>query len=206
MMKEEIFERDDEIRGELIQASKEIGREQLKERFEALDIPKEKKSYLRMWIAAAAMVAVLIAALFLLKPPSPDAIFSDNYTKFPNKLIPLTRGPTDEKELTFAMMSYKAGDYEELLPQLEALEGTYPEVAIYIGMFYVEQESYNLAVEKLGPLHENKSSAYSEDASWYLALAYLKLDRSEEAQEIFTSLSKYTNEYRERSTSILKDL
>jgi hypothetical protein len=206
MSKQEIFEGDDEIKVELIQASKEIGREQLKERLNKLDRPINNRSYLRMWFAAAAMIIVLIAAVFLMKPTSPEAIYSSYYEKLPNKVVAITRSVGNKEDLKKAMIAYEDNNYDGLLQEITTLEKTYPEVAIYKGTVLLEEKNFKEAISALIPLSEDESYAYNDEAKWYLALAYLMDGQVEDAHALFTGLSKSSEKHKKESAAILKKL
>lgn len=207
MSKQEIFERDEDIREELIQAAKEIGRLELKERLVKLDEARAKRRYLSMVVIAAVLVVtVLVSVLLLLKPPSTEKIYADAYMKFPNKVVAITRGDAKEKDLKKAMLAYENGDYQGLLSEFDTLEEAHPELSIYKGIVLMEQLEYERAIQELKQVHEDRNSSFNEDASWYLALAYLKVQDLAEARRIMTQLSKKSAKYQEKSSLILNKL
>jgi tetratricopeptide (TPR) repeat protein len=206
MTKEEIFEGDKEIREELIQATKEIGRVELKQRLSKLDSTVSRKGYLPVLLILAVLLAVFVTAYLLLRSPTTDVIYAEVYTKFPNKVVAITRGESKEKDLKMAMLAYENGNYQGLLQEFEALEPVHPEVSIYKGIILMEELEYEKAIEELKEVYENDDASFREDASWYLALAYLKIQNKEEARRMLGQLSKNSGKYQDRSAALLKKL
>ena len=209
MKQEEIYEKDDEIREDLIQAASEIGRAELKHRFgklEGIEDHQVVKKSLKLWWAVAAIGAILLASILFLKPKSPDALYAANYSKFKNSSVAVTRGSNEKDDLKIAMIAYTQGDYEEALTQLRILERTYPEVKIYEGIIALENENFIAASKILQPLSINANYKFQHDASWYLALTYLKIDNKEAAKSILQELSTGNSFRAEKAGKLLKKL
>lgn len=205
MKEEEIFEKDDDIREELIQAATQLGRADLKKRFNKLDQPVIRKP-LKLWWAVAAIGAILIASILFLKPTSPEALYASTYTKFKNNVVSITRGNSDEKELKMAMIAYEKGEFSKALPTLKIVSRSNPDVKIYLGIIAMENADFQKASQILTPLSKDNNYRFRDESSWYLALAYLKLDKIEEAKSVLEELKQGNSRYADKATKVLRKL
>jgi len=194
MKQEEIFEKDDEIRADLVQAASEIGRAELKHRFSKLDG------------LLAIMVGLLIAGILLLKPSSSEALYAANYTKFKNNLAPITRGGDNFKAEKLAMIDYEQGAYDDALLKLRILGRSNPDAKIYEGIIAMENGDFEKASAILVKVSNDEENRFVKEAGWYLALSYLKLDKKDEAAVVLEGISEGGSLLSEKAKKLLKKL
>ena len=133
---------------------------------------------------------------------NPEKIFSDNFRaeKIQVKSIISdmeTYGfadSLDEKNLLRqSLLRYDSGEYQLAILELNTFLKIYPEndtARFYLSMSYLNDSQYARAVEKLVPLSEKKDFPMHQDAKWYLALAYLKVENGvEKSKALFSDLA-----------------
>ena len=81
------------------------------------------------------------------------------------------------------MVSYKEGDYNRAIEIWKKIHHENPAndtLQYFIGAAYLNNNDSN-AIASLLPVAENDNSRWQPKAMWYLALAYVKYGRKEEA-------------------------
>jgi tetratricopeptide (TPR) repeat protein len=164
------------------------------------------------WLAAAVVSLLIVSAVFLLKPVTPDAIalYETYYQPYPNVFDPTVRGEIDTLTVSRkAFMAYNEGDYhtaagyfKELLNSDDPMEKD--NARLYLGNCYLSIGSVAAAKETL--LQISAQSHVADQAKWYLALAYLKSNDMEQAEKALRGLTDHPNSYQEKANKILRDL
>ena len=161
-------------------------------------------------LAIAASVALLILAgwwVFSWQSSQPEALYATYYS--PDEGLPTTLGYMDDAQFAEGMISYKMGDYAEALDYWQPLLSADPAndtLNYYGGLAYLGSGQAEKAIAHLEKVTANEGSAYQTDARWYLALAYLKNERTTEAQALLQILTEEDSPYREASREILEKL
>lgn len=134
------------------------------------------------WYAAAAVVIVAVTWFYRNSAPSAEKIYARYF--IPDAGLPVVMSSAnDHYEFYNGMVSYKEGDYSRAI---EIWKKAYLENAAndtlqyFIGMAYLNSNDSS-AVAYLLPVARNDSSRWQPKAIWYLALAYIKYGRKEEA-------------------------
>jgi hypothetical protein len=188
----------------------------LKERSEIKNLvvgfekPKQRKNWWKF--AAAAVVVILggwVVFLQFLSKPNPSELYLSFYQTYPNVIAPNVRGENEETLITRAFRAYDSGDFElaaQFFGELKTqVSHDYP--VFYEGISFLEINK----PEKTILLFENKkfedtSTSLEDYRAWYLALAYLKADKKEQAKEILFKLSKTDNPQKEVALKLLEEL
>lgn len=155
--------------------------------------PKEKKdnvrnmySYLR-YAAAILLLCGLIALYFFLgNEPSANQLFASNYA------IPTwsetVRGETDTKAIKTA---YETRDFNQVLVLTENTTED-SKLQLYKGISQLELGQTTAAIETFNQLKTNE--AFNDQATWYLAMSYLKADDKENCKTQLRMLTEGTIE------------
>jgi len=136
------------------------------------------------WLAAAAVVIFIIAGINvfgLLKSPS-ERLFEAYYEVDPG-LITAMSG-SDQYEFDRGMVDYKSGKYQEALafwsPLLE--ESSQDTLLYFVAMAEIEVGEFEKAEDKLLQLTQLGDSEFVSDATWNLALLYLRKGEIEKSR------------------------
>ena len=144
--------------------------------------PVKKISWLRWGIAACLAAAVSFGALLFFSRSPGEKLFAAYYKPDPG--LPTLMGVSDHYEFEKAMVSYKTGDYQKALAGWRQLLSAQPgndTLHFFIGSAHLAEGRADSAVASLNRVIAVPQSAFQSDASWYLALAWLKLNNRAEA-------------------------
>jgi tetratricopeptide (TPR) repeat protein len=176
------------------------------------------------WLRIAAGFLILLSAsLFtwnILKNQAPgnEQLYAANFESYASEvnlqirsLQPGEMAPVDDTRQAFnrAMEAYNAEDFQVSLVAFDEYLTDRPQDALalfYLGMAYLELDQPALAV---GPLRQTREAdtLYYEEATWYLALAHIKLDNSSQALvELKKLLDLPESRYHKRAKILISKL
>lgn len=145
-------------------------------------------------IAAAAVILILpLAGWMYWNAQAKERLFSQYFQSYESDYLSL-RGEgaeTPNPMLQKAMEIYQQKEYLESIPLFDSYLEQVPEntiAAFHAGMASLEAGQTSKAIQYFEIVRLNDPSYY-EDASWYLALAYLDMDRVEEANGVLEDLA-----------------
>lgn len=150
------------------------------------------KRLFNWWWAAAALL-ILIAGLWYFQTNSISAQQLANQYFEPDPGLPVTMSSTRQYEFYDGMVSYKEADFDKAIAiwkAIEAKSGTTDTLQYYIGVAHLNEDQYIEALKQLLPVARGNGK-WKEKASWYLSIAYLKLDQPEKAQKWLESIPQY---------------
>ncbi|NJK86724.1 MAG: tetratricopeptide repeat protein [Bacteroidales bacterium] len=156
----------------------------------------EKKRYIRIFIAAAAVALLLILVGVPLyrniNPATEGELFAEFYEPFEDKSA--GQFLIEENSLYEAKNRYKNGDYENALRIFSTLPDAIvikAEKLFYSGLIYMELGQYNNAITQFERLLEQSdASLLHGHVKWYLGLCYLKTSHSDKAKKMFSDIEK----------------
>ncbi len=172
----------------------------------------------RSWISGKWKLLLLggmaIAALLLFfwqkqSPPNTlDKAMTDNLVA--TKLQPLENNigyaPGETSLLALGMEAYDRKDYEEAVGYLARYTESTPDdhVRLYLAICLLFENRVEQAEAMLEDLAQ-KDNVFSQDAKWYLALAYLKNGKALEAKSVLKKLANDT-QHGSEAARILEEL
>lgn len=170
----------------------------------------------RIWWAAAASVAVLAVASwwFFIKPKSAEVFdnqtLADTYLK--QNTVPVWSTTMDnttvEEREAKAKEAYQNDDFEKAISLFEAIPPIKKEHYFYLGIAALKQQKPD-AQKAVDNLLKSRALAngWQEDATnWYLALAYMRLGKTEEARTELNNIMKIGRDNVSRAEEILKKM
>ena len=204
-----------EFEKDVQQAIKQNKRAVLKERLTSFETEKKPRKYgEKKWfvLKIAASIALLISVVgiwyFLDQPSNSASLFSENYSKYPNTAYAITRGgPLDNSLERMAFEAYEANKDKEAIQLFLELKnrGDEPYLDFYLGQSLLKNEQITeaIVVFKEIILKENE---YSDEALWYTALAYLKLEQSKEAIQFLNQSINNKGYKADQAALLLKEI
>lgn len=167
-------------------------------------------AYRSKYLAIAASLLLLTAAIFLLKPKLIDSgdLYASYFESYPstNSARGLDSG---ESLYNRAMINYEGRKFDLAINDFDAyLQTTKSEDALfYKAISLMSIDRHKDALPLLDQLFRNVSD-YSDSAKWYAALAYLKLNNVDRASELLHSIINDTTDdyYKSRATDLLDEL
>ncbi len=168
----------------------------------------------RRFYYAAASTALLLAAggvMQHLQQPDLDsfAAFEKYYTPYEVSVTYRSGNLEIDRVLINALEHYEEQDYEEALVLFEeVLEYRQNDMAatLYSGISYMEEERYQKAAKSFNSIIENNDNLFIEQAKWYLAMCYLKTEKTDKAKIVLNEIIKEESYYKSEAKKLLKDL
>lgn len=175
--------------------------------------PSKTYSLYRIAAAAAVLLLPLVAILWWPSQNTDDNLFAHNFSSFPTDKYETTRSEeTSAKVLTKEMTAYKAyaeKDYTTAIQAFKNYIALIPEDAeatFYLGLAQLETGQAENAINNLETARINSDRFY-EDATWYLALAHIKLNQRDDAGLVLQDLIKNEQgHYFAKAKKLLEDL
>jgi len=185
------FATDFEFQKELQQSLKKDDRLEIKQLFYGLNNQaaqaEPKVIRMRTWLAAAA-IALLVGLgswLFLLNGSdvNTDDLYAANFTPYDNVVHPIERGNELEDLQTQMFAAYEAKDYELWLQLTEQLTTKQKDgyIDFYGGIVQMALGNHEKAIPLLQG-YIDADGELKDRATWYLALAHLKLGAIKSAE------------------------
>ena len=145
-----------------------------------------KRAGRRSWMtyAAAAAVALLFAAFFLLRPGAQnDAVLAmASFEPYDNIAFTITKGGNDEADRATAYIAYESGEFGAAEQAFRALPSPGNADRFYLAQSLLAQEKFSDAVPILDELSELTDFNLHEESEYYAALARLGLGERDRAR------------------------
>jgi tetratricopeptide (TPR) repeat protein len=161
----------------------------------------------RRWYYAAASITLLImisGLLYLVVPKdySNERLFSMYYST--ENVMNVSR--SSDNQLFDALIKYQQREFSEAARLFEAIlreDENNIVIRFYSGIAYIETQHYNDAIVALKKILEGEDNLYTEHASWFLGLTYLRVNETEKAINTFsTILNDPSNHYHAQAEEI----
>lgn len=153
----------------------------------------------KKWLSIAASVLLLALGGFAIYQYQfanhSNSVFAQFYQKpaWDNQ----TRGSTTNTAYANAVQNYNQGLYQAAMPTFDSILFKAEEdnqIRLYKGIAHLEMNQYEVADKELGTVRIN-SDLYFEEASWYLALLHIKLDKPQEAHAYLDEIIELENSF-----------
>lgn len=161
------------------------------------------------WLQVAAGISLLAVCAYLLwpRPQEPTQLFAEYFEPYPNIIMPTVRGvvENDSTVKAQAFRAYDQNDYELAIQLFEKLSTQDEAVLLYLGNSYLasgQPEKALLLFEKV----LNNYDVFDEQAEWYVAVSYLKLEEREKARAALQKVVARESSYKSKAQLILDKL
>ncbi len=158
---------------------------------------------------AIAVIILLFMYLYNDHHITPDKLYSTYFTRYTQDVMIRSSHTSERNPLSVAVFYYLEEDYnksEALFTELLDADSTNVSARFYKGLSEIALGNFSTASEDFSSLLNLDFSFYQEHARWYLALCYLKMNQTNEAEGCFTELKNQNSVYAERSEKILQIL
>lgn len=165
--------------------------------------------WLKPLIAVAAILIVALSYnLFMNKNLNHDALYTTYFEPSKNVSAPIVRSDSNDKIIHNAFIAYSEADYKQAIPLFDqAFQNTQnSELLFYKGNSLLALNETDEAIDTFKK-HLSYSDILTNRTHWYLALAYLKKEKIDEAkQELYLLINSAESFKRKEATSLLKKL
>ncbi len=158
-------------------------------------------------VAALFLILITVGSVFLFKnnETNPQIAFSKYYQPM---VADCSRGSLDET-YGLAIQAFNNKNYNLAFVQFEKITTLDIEnysAKLYLGVCGIELEKYSIAETQFKLIIESHDPFYIQDAEWYLALLYLKIEEVEKAKSIFAAIYKKVGVFSKSASLVLDDL
>jgi len=158
-------------------------------------------------VVAAAVFAGIVLVLNLNNEDLGTRLYNRYYVPM-NEMGINTRGMNEQlhSEFSDALDQYRVGNYRDAAARFTQILNVNPEIdeaVLFLGLSRMGEERYSDAVKFLND-YLFKSGTFHHEASWYLALCYLKLEQTENSLELLMELGNIEGEFGKEASSLLK--
>ncbi|MCP4551423.1 MAG: hypothetical protein GY834_05145 [Bacteroidetes bacterium] len=172
-------------------------------------VNKHKSSCLgfsKLYLVAASLVILmsLLGISFYQNDNSKTQhIFNDFYERYES--VRTTRGSSmsaDVASYANGLQEYELANYEKAKTLLLIVIESEPEniaAKLFIGISYMELDCVDEAIKSFNTIIESKDTYYSQQAEWYKALCYLKLNDEQETIEQLDGIIERKGYYAENA-------
>lgn len=156
---------------------------------------------LNLFFQAAAMIMLLVSAAFYFNnsQATPEYLFKEHFTVYPN-LVDISRSSDPAaKRLERAMLAYDAKDYPRSRILLEDLLDDQPDhtdAQFYCALIASQNGDTDKAIRLFIRLLESDANQYGSHVEWYYSLALIKAGDLEKAYKRLKTLSSDSYHYR----------
>jgi len=204
-----------EFQKELQNSLKKQERSELKNMFNTLSEektkPETKVFHIQRWLVAASIALLLGLGSWFLFFNAPnlntDDLYAANFAPYDNVVHPIERGNELEDLKTQMFSAYEAEDYDlwfALMAQLTA-EQKDDYLDFYSAIVYMQLDNHEKAIPLLRG-YINNNGALDDRATWYLALAHLKLGEITASKEALKALIEMESFKKKDAEKLLKAL
>lgn len=168
-----------------------------------------RQLFIKNWHLVAASVTILIIVgsflLSNLNNSSSEQIFEKYYSS--ENAIFMTRSDATvlDDNLNDALEKFQNKEYADAI-NLLTINETNVVAKYYLGLSYMETDQFVKAKASFQNILDSPDNLFIEQAKWYKGLCLLKLDETEAATELFTSILSDDSLYNEDVTNILRML
>ncbi len=177
----------------------EVGRQHFTSNADAMSAVVTPRARLPRWWPLLAAAACLVGLLIWFFRPAQEANLYAQYRHFPEAAF-VTRATDDsaQTDLAAANTAFNAGRYADALPLLQHYLASHPkdlEKRFFAALCQLELGQTTEATTAFQQLRT--APAYAEEATWYLALAFLKEKNNAQGGEILRQIPRSSRYYNE---------
>lgn len=183
-------------------------KEEVRALYESVKEKRGKHRQLRWYALAAAVVLVAVSGLaysLMHRSSSPEDLFAQYYTPYP---VISTRNATARTDSTQAIMKYAQEDYPAAIPLLEKLSEQAERVQwqLLLGNAYLKTNQTKPAIATFQQVADYPDTVVQQYGRWYLALALLKNNQPEVAQNQLETIAQQPGLYQTQAQTLLDAL
>ncbi len=162
-----------------------------------------------MYYTAAAVVLISFSSIGYWMMSDPNGRLADEYIRPYSNTIPLTRGSQTQNLLEEGMIDYEAENYAEAVDKLQEFLKTNPDhesAHFYCGVGLLLRGQAEKSERYFQKAERSADPRISEAARWYKALAYVKMEKTEEAAALLKAIIRDGGFYASSGNSLLERL
>ncbi len=156
----------------------------------------------RQLAGVAAIIAIgILAYTFLNRGPASltnDELFAQHFSPYRLVLDERSAAPSEADQLRAAISSYETGNYDQATERFQQLQNTAPDNVLYTfytALSQLSNERPTEAIPLLQGLLQKGTHLFVQQSRWYLALAHLDNNDSENAKAVLRQIQEGDYQY-----------
>ncbi|MEQ1747183.1 MAG: tetratricopeptide repeat protein [Saprospiraceae bacterium] len=157
------------------------------------------------WAAAATLATTVVAAWLFLRPPSNERLYAQYGTLLEADFV--VRGAAEQPNLAAAETAFNSRNFAEALRRLNMHLAQKPDdeqARLFAGLSQLELRQYDQAISLFQQV-SNSKNIWADEATWYLALAYLRKDQHDACARTLSSIPPGSGRY-EQAAELLEQV
>lgn len=164
-----------------------------------------------LWKAAAAILVFAIPAYMLLQQSSPEELYADHFSPFPNAISGIERGvqPTTLELKEEALKNYELEKHDLANQQFSKYLEREPkdlQIQFYHGVNLMSMDKAAEAITALSLASTISQNDYREAALWYLGLAQMKDGKIDDAKSSLQKVADLNGFFAKNAKKILAEI
>lgn len=143
---------------------------------------KNNKSHRLKYFAIAATIVIFLTGYYYINQNSNQRLYNNYF--MPDPGLPTTMSTANNYEFYKTMVTYKTGNYKKAIEEWKIQLSKQPEndtLNYFIGVAQMANKNEKDAIGYLKKVNQLQANTFKSDANFYLGLAFLKLNKKEEA-------------------------
>lgn len=172
---------------------------------------RQAKNAFPFYLKIAAAITLLIGTVtifYLIQPEDQNDLFAKYFTPYEAPMNFRSDGTSGTDDAwKQALAYYDAGKYQEAVPYLEKVVIDKPDntlAKLLKGVSYLAIGSTAQAEENFSAIIKDGQNMFVEQAKWYLALTYLKEEKTEDAKILLISIE--SGAYHDNAQELLRSI
>jgi tetratricopeptide (TPR) repeat protein len=137
------------------------------------------------YFAIAATILIFLTGYWFINQNSNQRLYNNYF--MPDPGLPTTMSTSNNYEFYKTMVTYKTGNYKKAIEEWKIQLSKQPEndtLNYFIGVAHMANKNEKDAIAYLKKVNHLQANTFKSDANFYLGLAYLKLNKKEEAKTV----------------------
>ena len=201
------FKKEFEFQKNIQLAFRNETRNELKTAFQKIDMQQKKSWKTPLLIAASFAFLIALGSYFYTQPSNNSKqLFAQNFEVYPNVIHPVVRGDETQSTLEKAFVYYENKDFTHFIKTLESNNYTKPDYNFYLANAYLAEGNTTQSIALLQSYLNQQNMPYHNEATWYLALAYLKQGATKKAKKYLEKVVASKTEYTANAADLISKM
>lgn len=169
-----------------------------------------KKTSVLTYVFITLSVLIVISVFFLFNNKlSNDELYEKYYKHYSSEIITQSSEVSTDNNYIKALSIYDKGLYKVAISEFEKINESSPyyiSKEYYTGLSYMELQNYSEAINHFNTVAKSNNSLIVENAIWYSALCYLKINKNQLAIEQFKKLLDKDSAFKKEAVEIINEI
>lgn len=205
-LKKQVEEHRQLLKGIEISFNRELKQKLIQVESNIEETPAPKSRYPIIGLAAAIAALIVVFVTFQDEKISSQDLYAQHYKVYPNAELPVLRSENNEDN---PYAYYEKREYATALELFNKMQASDPDnsaLLFYSALCQLELDHPETGIELFALVISREDPDYKRPALWYQSLAYLKIEKPENAMVILELLALDDDVYARKANELLENL